>query len=86
MQVWEYLEATIDLDKKSWKDSAGRARKVKKKATVDILNELGGEGWELAGVAALGDDVSRLYFKRPRMEGEGEPADTADTAIVIPPL
>jgi hypothetical protein len=82
MQSWEYLEATIDLDKKSWKDSAGRARKVKKKSTVDILNELGGEGWELAGVAASGDDVSRLYFKRPRTEGEGEP----EVAAVTSPL
>ena len=67
MQQWEYLEATVDLEKKTWKDSAGRERRIRKRSTVDVLNELGEEGWELAGVSPLsGDTVSRLYFKRRR--------------------
>jgi hypothetical protein len=28
------------------------------------LNELGAQGWELAGVSAKGNSASKLYFKR----------------------
>ena len=30
------------------------------------LNELGAQGWELAGVVKVGNNASRLYFKRIR--------------------
>lgn len=30
------------------------------------LNELGAQGWELAGVAKVGNKASRLYFRRIR--------------------
>jgi hypothetical protein len=66
MQQWEYLEARLDPERKWWKDSEGRTRRLKKRSTVDVLNELGGAGWELAGTMPLAGakGVSRLFFKR----------------------
>ena len=67
MPIWEYLEVSVDLSKKTWKDSNGHTEKLRKGNTAPLLATLGEEGWELAGTVPL-DRASgsfRLYFKRP---------------------
>ena len=72
MQKWEYLE--IRVSGPEWADSQGRVgrleevklRSTKWRSIAPFMNELGEEGWELAGI---GDDESLnsyvMYFKRP---------------------
>jgi hypothetical protein len=74
MPIWEYLEVSVDLSKKTWKDSNGRAEKLRKGNTAPLLDELGKEGWELAGTVPLDRACGayRLYFKRPH-SGHEEP-------------
>ncbi|MGH2354107.1 MAG: hypothetical protein ACRDI2_07965 [Chloroflexota bacterium] len=84
-QQWEYLEVSVDLDKKSWKDGIGRSRKLKKSGMSRALAELGQEGWELAGTLPVGngDGKARLYFKRPLVvldEPGGEPPAIVEPA------
>ncbi len=73
MQKWEYLEVRISGPE--WADSRGnygRLEDVKLRSTrwhsiAPFMNELGEEGWELAGTA---DDENLnsyvMYFKRPK--------------------
>ncbi len=71
MQRWEYL--TIGITGTRWSDSLGRTGKMPNYSdpmwgdpTV-LLNELGEQGWELAGVYGVGgSSFSKLYLKRPR--------------------
>jgi hypothetical protein len=75
MQQWEYLEVTLDAGKKSWKDSSGRSRKLKKGQAAATLAEVGLEGWELAGALPLGTSGdARLFFKRPLSEEDVDEA------------
>jgi hypothetical protein len=96
LQQWEYLEVRVDLHKRVWKADDGRRGKLKKGALGRVLNQLGLEGWELAGTWPAEDGrAGRLIFKRPRVADSfvvdvaadtgaaaepAEPADTADTA------
>jgi hypothetical protein len=74
MQKWEYIELRIFGPE--WADSRGNSGKVAPSAArhgytgqwrsiAPILNELGAEGWEMAGIA---DDASpnayTAFFKR----------------------
>ena len=53
MQVWEYLISDFDL----------------RPATVDQLNELGSQGWELLCVNEDPEvSTAMFYFKRPKDE------------------
>lgn len=71
MQQWEYL--TIFIKDTRWAESLGRSGSLPYRlnmATGDptgLLNELGEQGWELAGVADRdGWDTNRLFLKRSR--------------------
>lgn len=64
----EYL--VVSLNDGGWKGGDGRSSTIKYRSHTDslvahaaVLNDLGREGWEMAGVSDRGDDV---YFKRPR--------------------
>jgi hypothetical protein len=64
MQTWEYLQ--IHVDDKDWIDSTGRSgqlpelRRGKRWGNLaPLLDELGSEGWEVAGV--LNSDDSWEY-------------------------
>ncbi len=72
MQKWEYLE--IRISGPEWADSRGntgrleevRLHSTKWRSIAPYMNEIGSEGWELAGIAAdesLNSYV--MYFKRP---------------------
>jgi hypothetical protein len=71
MQRWEYL--TIRIRYRTWTDDFGRTGTIDDQmqdgsgGLTGLLNELGEQGWELAGV---GDrdvyDTGRLFLKRPR--------------------
>jgi hypothetical protein len=67
MQRWEYL--TVEIRYNGWSDSLGRrgSLPVDSFQTGPLLNDLGEQGWELAGVADRnGHGVLRLFLKRPR--------------------
>ena len=66
MQEWEYLELTLDLAKRTWRDSDGRRGKLRRGAAAPALNEVGLEGWELAATLGENERRARLLFKRPR--------------------
>lgn len=67
MQKWEYLEVFLDYYHKEWHDSMGRQGELERGAAVGypkqvtwghsgtLLNALGQQGWELAGVEAYPD-------------------------------
>lgn len=66
MPAWEYLEVSVDLSRKTWKDSSGRSERLRKGNTAPLLAELGTDGWELSGTVPLdrARGAYRLYFKR----------------------
>jgi len=71
MQRWEYL--TLTIYHKSWSDSAGRKGDLERPGDVaPLLNKLGEQGWDLAGVLGSSYDSEawlcnfRLFLKRPR--------------------
>lgn len=70
MQRWEYL--TIFVSRLEWKDSLGRTGKLPGFRADDgdptgLLNEVGEQGWELAGVNTYrGGYAPTLFLKRPR--------------------
>ena len=68
---WEYLE--VDVHVETWSDSTGRSGRLpiaeagpgQIPSVVGVLNELGGEGWELAGVSnSQSPLIYRLLLKR----------------------
>ena len=76
MDRWDYLEVLVG--DRAWVDSNGRWgelalldvghgrwKSFEWESVAELLNELGGDGWELAGVAN-GQNNHRLFFKRPR--------------------
>lgn len=83
MQQWEYLEAYVHAD--VWHDSTGRTETLEQvrvpvrgvtgqyASTAPVLNALGQQGWELAGVAVLETPypTQRLYLKRPKQSSQG---------------
>lgn len=70
MQRWEYM--TISIRVLGWKDSLGRSGELPELRSnvgdpAGLLNELGEQGWELAGVDGGGTaSFPTLYLKRPR--------------------
>ena len=54
MARWEYLEVLLEYDREAWVDSNGREGKLQRDAvwchSGSLLNDLGREAWELAGV------------------------------------
>ncbi len=65
MQTWEYLEMYVDGER--WEDNEEREGKLSSRNYATArLNELGAEGWELAGVASANPGEYTLFFKRPR--------------------
>ncbi len=68
---WEYLE--VDVHVETWSDNTGRAGRLpigeagpgKIPSVVGVLNELGGQGWELAGVSnSQSPMIYRMLLKR----------------------
>lgn len=70
MQQWEYLELIYLGNEGAWLDSdgvTGKVARVRQTHTLaDKLDELGAQGWELAGVLSVDEAYYRLLFKRPR--------------------
>ena len=67
---WEYLEITVS--KYGWADSMGRKGSLVPREgasyTADLLNGLGEQGWELAGVAGSEFiDTHRRFLKRSKL-------------------
>ena len=77
MQRWEYLEVQVHAQR--WLDSLGRRGELPRESVFEdgspylyssaaLLNELGEQGWELAGVAgSTGVDYHKLLLERPRI-------------------
>ena len=68
---WEYLE--VDVHVETWSDSTGRSGRLPIDAATPgtlpsvlrVLNELGSEGWELAGVCGTQSPmIYRMLLKR----------------------
>ena len=68
---WEYLE--VDVHVETWSDSSGRSGRLpiaesgpgQMPSVVGVLNELGSEGWELAGVSNTQSPlIYRMLLKR----------------------
>ena len=68
---WEYLE--VDVHVETWSDNTGRSGRLpiaeagpgQIPSVLGVLNELGGEGWELAGVSnSQSPLIYRLLLKR----------------------
>ena len=68
---WEYLE--VDVHVETWSDSTGRSGRLpiaeagpgQVPSVVGVLNGLGDEGWELAGVSNTQSPlIYRLLLKR----------------------
>ena len=68
---WEYLE--VDVHVETWSDSTGRSGRLpiaeagpgQIPSVLGVLNELGGHGWELAGVSnSQSPLIYRLLMKR----------------------
>lgn len=71
MQRWEYLN--VFMKRLEWTDSLGRSGDLPARGSsvtgdpTGLLNELGGQGWELTGIASGdGNDVYQLFLKRPK--------------------
>ena len=63
--MWEYLEMYVNGER--WQDNEGREGKLSSgNYATARLNELGAEGWELAGVASAHPGEYTVFFKRPR--------------------
>jgi len=68
MQEWEYLEVWVDG--RRWEDSEGREGDLNSRGYATArLNELGAQGWELAGVASANAGEYTLFLKRPQRRG-----------------
>ncbi len=74
MRRWEYLE--LDVHVEHWSGSDGRSGRLpavqvgagRLASVAPLLNELGAEGWELAGVAGSQSPlIFRLFLKRRAM-------------------
>ena len=83
---WEYLE--IDVHVETWSDSAGRTGRLTIAAcrpgqipsVLSLLDERGGEGWELAGVVPTHSPmIYRLLLKRRAAAARGAAASHAAT-------
>jgi hypothetical protein len=68
---WEYLQ--VDVHVETWTDSVGRSGRVaiseaepgQVPSVLGLLNELGSQGWELAGVSNTQSSlIYRMLFKR----------------------
>ena len=68
---WEYLE--VDIHVETWSDSTGRSGRLpiekagpgQVPSLLPLLNQLGQEGWELAGVSNTQSPlIYRLILKR----------------------
>ncbi len=71
MAKWEYLEVYV-LPSGVWTDNTGRTGAPTRLyngwvTSATLLNELGAEGWELAGVVPS-DGAYRLLLKRPWLQ------------------
>ena len=73
---WEYLE--VDVHVETWSDSAGRRGRLtiadagpgQLPSILSLLNGLGQEGWELAGVIGTQSPlIYRLLLKRRDTSG-----------------
>lgn len=61
MQRWEYVQLWVeDLTPRMYRLTDGRQWTVNETRMVDVVNLLGGEGWEMCGVQG-----SSVFFKRP---------------------
>lgn len=81
MTRWEYREVFVNHQYGWWMDQHGQLGKLAAVRTpargeyrfaTPLLEELGAEGWELAGVVGEADREQRLYFKRPRPDAPPE--------------
>ena len=70
MPKWEYLIITVTGMGAKKKPVSRNGENVKDDANVNLstfINQLGEEGWELAGVLSPSDFVQGdLFFKRPK--------------------
>ena len=70
MQQWEYRVVQWQAEnhgREIWSESGGQWGRVSHDSSwVPVLDELGGDGWELSGIVTLSAMSSRFVFKRPR--------------------
>ena len=68
---WDYLE--VDVHVETWSDSAGRTGRLpieqsgpgQLPSVLPVLNDLGSQGWELAGVSnSQSPLIYRIFLKR----------------------
>ena len=71
LRRWEYLE--VDVHVETWSDSSGRSGRLpiaeagpgQIPSVMGVLNELGHQGWELAGVCNTQSPlIYRMILKR----------------------
>lgn len=71
MTAWEYLIVALPTFRE--------ARVMQgESASVEVLNQDGGEGWEAIGMTALNDGTVAVLLKRPKAGddvGQGRPGD-----------
>lgn len=69
MQRWEYTEIELTYSGKAWvaekRDHAKLPNVDKGVHWTAYANQLGAEGWELAGYVSTGAMICRALFKRP---------------------
>ena len=74
LRRWEYLE--VDVHVETWSDSTGRSGRLpiaeagpgQLPSVMGVLNELGHQGWELAGVSNTQSPlIYRMILKRRAM-------------------
>ncbi len=70
MQQWQYRVINLEIDNQGrqiWSAAAGQWGRVSLGTDwTPVLEELGGEGWELAGLLNLSARHYRFVFKRPK--------------------
>jgi hypothetical protein len=66
MQKWEYL--TLETSKAygttKYHVNGNNQPTLKNARFAEVINQLGGQGWELVGISTLGSDQT-FVFKRP---------------------
>jgi ABC-type cobalamin transport system ATPase subunit len=66
MQRWEYMTLTSSKNYGTVKYYINDAQQqvLKNQKLVDVINQIGGQGWEMVGLAA-GESENIYIFKRP---------------------
>lgn len=68
MQAWEYCIFTAYESSEQTQYTlsyTGQVKHPKAKSRLDVLADLGEQGWELVAVHSLAPGLKEFYFKRP---------------------